>query len=159
MKSGATSAAQILLAAGSISLLAALVLPWPESTLADMGPASFAAPAVNPPPVQGKPERATRQAIISLFVTSSAGPTGVPAARTPPAEPARKPVDAPWLKYIGSYSGAPRQPCYLLKDTRTARMVQIPTSGVNAWTLVEVTANHLVVRHGDDLFVVSRRQP
>ena len=159
MKSGATSAAQILLAAGSIGLLAALVLPWPDSTLADMGSASFAAPVASLPPVQGKPERATPRAILSLFVTPSPGPAGVPAARTPPAEPARKAVDAPWLKYIGSYSGASSQTCFLLKDTRTARMVHIPTSGVNAWTLVEVTANHLVVQHGDDLLVVSRRQP
>ena len=157
MKSVAIRGAQILLAAGSIGLLAALVLPWPESTIADPLPASSAAPPVSPPRAQGKPERAGPQAILSLFVKSSSPSAGLPPARTAPALGIGKPVEAPWLRYIGSYSGEPRKPFYLLKDTRTARMIQVPTVGGNAWTLVEVSANRLVVQHGDDLYVVSKR--
>jgi hypothetical protein len=157
MKSAILRGAQVLLAAGAVCLLAALIIPWKEPKAALPQTPTSAAPEASPSIAQEKSERAAPQTIVALFVKRAPAAPMI-ATRGAPAPEVKKPVDAPWLSYLGFYTGAPGKPYYLLKDTRSGRVIQLPQAGVfNGWSLVEVSDKRLVVRNADDVFIVNKR--
>jgi len=157
MKSAILRGAQVVLAAGAVCLLAFVIFPWKAPTASKAPTAAPAAPEAIPAILQGKPEQATPQAILALFVKrASAAPLTV--ARSAPEPEIKKPVDAPWLTFLGSYSGAPGKSSFLLKDARSGRVIQVSQTGVsNGWSLVEISDKRLVVRKADDIYIVKKR--
>jgi len=95
---------------------------------------------------------------LALFVKRNAPAAASTVARSATAPEVKKPADAPWLSYLGFYSGAPGKSYYLLKDARTGRVIQVSQTGIsNGWCLVEVSEKRLVVRNNDDVYIVNKR--
>ena len=158
MKFVISRASQLILAAGAICLFVALIIPWAEPVPQKNPATAPVAPAARLAPDQGNPERASSQAIVALFVKKRSPAAGPAVARIPPPPEAKKPVDAPWLNYLGFYSGAPGRSYYLLKDTRSGRVIHVSqTDTTNGWTLVEVSEKRLVIGNKDDVYIVNKR--
>jgi hypothetical protein len=158
MKSVISKVAQGLLLAAAIGMLAALVIPWAEPSAAGV-PSSVTtvSPAV-PAPDAGRIHAASPQAITALFLEPR---TPAPAAAVPriALQPeAKKPLDAPWLSYLGYYSDAPGAPCYLLKDTRNGHVIRVPSNGDSSeWSLLENSDKRMVIKNSSDIYIVMKR--
>jgi hypothetical protein len=158
MKSAILKGAQMVLAAVAVCLLAVLITPRAEPALAKEPVTSAPAPSANLAPEHGKPDQAAPQAIVAIFVRRSSPVEGLTVAPNAHVPEVKKPVDAPWLSYIGFYSGAPGKPYYLFKDTRAGRVIQVSQTGVsNGWSLVEVSDKRLIVQYKDDVYIVNKR--
>jgi hypothetical protein len=161
MKFSLLKTAEAVLALAALGLLAALVVPWRESPLPPRpnlprgaAPSLPAAPALSP--VRAEPD-----AVLALFVPPSpprpARPQGV-VEQKPPPMPEKKPVDAPWLSYLGYTSAAEGKATYYFKDTRSGRVIKV-TDGesVGGWSLLGVKDNRMILQNKDDVFSVRGR--
>lgn len=150
------SLAEALLAVVALALLSALIIPWgDEAQKTAPGPA-YVQVSADPASAQAQSNRVPPQAIASLFVKRSPPRLAAPAPASAPV--VRKPVEAPWLSYLGFYSGAPGKPFYLLKDTRAGRVIKVAEGSVsNGWSLVETGDKRMVVRNNDDIYIVIKR--
>ena len=66
--------------------------------------------------------------------------------------------DAPWLRYIGRSSDPDGTAHVYVKDTRSGKVIRA-TRGValDGWILVSEDPAGLTLRHGDDLYAVSKQ--
>ena len=128
MKSVINRGAQAFLTAAALGLTAALFIPWAEPVPARTPLIPSTVAEANPSSDPGKPERVAPQTIVALFVgrRSSAPATQGTPSKVPIVPEIKKPIDAPWLSYLGYYRGAPGRPYYLLKDIRSGRVIQVP---------------------------------
>jgi hypothetical protein len=93
-----------------------------------------------------------------LFVKQSIPASAAAVPRTAPLPEAKKPIDAPWLSYLGFYSDAPGAPCYLLKDTRNGHVIRVPSNGDSSeWALLENSDKRMVIKNSGDIYVVMKR--
>ncbi len=141
------------LALAALTLLAVLLVPWREAPFEPMKGNAGAAAAAVPIPEGGKAARAAPEAVLSLFVGRAPASQG-----HAQVAPEKKPVDAPWLSYLGYYSKAEGKPYYWFKDTRTGRVIKVSkgeTSG--EWALLEISGNRMVLRYNNELYAVNKR--
>jgi hypothetical protein len=158
MKSAISKLAQALLAAAAIGLLAALAVPWTEPPVAGAPSSSTVVPSALPAPDAGRTHAVSPQAVAALFAKPRAPATAAAVPQLLPRPEERKPVDAPWLSYLGFYSDAPGAPCILLKDTRNGRVIRVPASGDSSeWSLLENSDKRMIIRNGSDIYVVVKR--
>jgi|SRR5208283_483720 len=146
---------QGFLAVAAMCLLAAIIIPWKRQASPLSPPAAPAMLPADPIRVRQSPEPASPEAVLTLFVKRS-----VPSAtRALPAPEASKPVDAPWLVFLGFYSSAPGEPCFLLKDTRSGRVITIGLRSAppNRWALVAIEDTRLIVRMDSETYIVKKR--
>ena len=107
--------------------------------------------------VQATPRLASPAAVLSLFIGMS--PAVSPPSTAMAAAPVeKKPVDAPWLKYLGYFSGVSGRPRHLLKDARSGRVITVaegtPTDG---WSCVKAGDGRMIIRNSDEDYVVNTR--
>ncbi len=142
--------------AAALGLLTTLLIPFSDEAQKP-APGPVAAPvSKDPAGSHVAPDRVSPHVILSLFVKKNPAKLRAPVQASPPA--ARMPVEAPWLSYLGFYSGDPGRPYYLLKDTRAGRVIKIGEGdATNGWSLVEVAEKRMVVRNNDDTYVVNKR--
>jgi len=155
MKFSISRVAEGLLALAAALLLAALFVPW---RLTERAPAP-AVPQTQAPSAPAQAEaphhHAPPDAVVSLFVKRAAPR---PAAAPVPAPEAKKPVEAPWLIYVGFYTRDPGKPCYLLKDTRAGRMIKVSEGdAIDGWSLVAAEGKRMIIRKNDDVYIVIKR--
>lgn len=157
MKSSIKRTAEAILALAAIGMLAALVVPWPQGKLT-IAPGGERAQV--PQAAAGDARRiesAPPDALLTLFVKKTPVPSAPRPARAP-GSVEKKPVDAPWLNYLGYSSGADGKPLHFFKDTRTGRLIKLSkgeTSG--GWALVEIGESRFVLKNNDDLYIVTKR--
>ena len=148
---------EIALAAAAVVLLAALILPWGSPPTAQ-APAESA--AVTSPAAAGavtKPALAAPEALNSLFVVKRAAAPVASAPKTP-STAARKTQEVPWLKFVGTISGAEGKSYYFFKDTRSGRSISLsPGETVNGWSLVEIGDAKFILKNNEDLYTVNKR--
>ncbi len=154
MKKLVSSLVQAFFALSALSLLGALVIPWrdpPPLAAARGAPALIPADPPNADTARGS---RSPEEVLSLFGKRD-NPGRAPAVPPHPG----KPVDAPWLLYLGYYDSSPDGPSYLLKDTRSGRLIAAAAQGAAAqgWSVVAVEENIIVVRNESDLFIVRKR--
>ena len=150
MKSSISKAVQGTLALMAVCLTAALLVPGhPEAPKISQ--------SVSPLPLPAEPAeqsttqwRASPEAIFSLFHRKK---IFVPGLHARPA-----PVPAPFLNFLGYYTGFPGTPCYMLKDTRTGRVITLSKGSIaNGWSLVTIDDNRITVQNLDGTYTVERR--
>ncbi len=161
MKFSLPKAVEAVLALAVLGLLAALVVPWRQTPF----PVRPAGPRPETPslPAQTRlsPARAEPEAVLALFVPK--GPPRLarppsPAEVKPPPVPEKKPVDAPWLSYLGYTSAAQGKPTYYFKDTRSGRLIKVtPGESSGGWSLLEVKDNRMILQNKDEIFAVNKR--
>jgi hypothetical protein len=144
-----------------LGLLAVLVIPVKEPPLAsrtssraeERSEASAGAPV--------SAARADLTTVLLLFgVNGSQSSTGaaVPVAKKPGDTELKKPVDAPWLNYIGCFTPADGKPYHIIKDSRSGKLIKV-TEGqtTNGWSIVEISANRIVIRNNTDVYSLNKR--
>ncbi|MGO9409229.1 MAG: hypothetical protein ACLQCB_00610 [Spirochaetia bacterium] len=148
--------AETFLAAAAVGLLAAVLIPWGDEAQKSAPEPSNAQVSVSTSNAHVQPNPASPVVILSMFVGRSSSRASAPAQA--PAPVAKKPVDAPWLSYLGFYSGVPGKPYYLFKDTRAGRVIKVADGVVtDGWSLVETGDKRVVVRNNDDIYIVRMR--
>ena len=142
----------LALGAAAAALLVFLAAPWKAA------PLPGATGSGSPP--QPQPEAARREtrttvlpdAILRLF--TGGGPT-TPITAAPP--PALKPVEAAWLRYMGRSSAPDGTAHVYVKDTKSGKVIRATRgAALDGWILVSEDASGLTLRHGDDLYAVSK---
>jgi hypothetical protein len=101
------------------------------------------------------PEPASPEAVLTLFEKRN-----IPSAARSLADPeAGKPVDAPWLLFLGFYSSASGEPHFLLKDIRTGRVITIGprSASPDRWALVAIEDTRLIIRMDSETYIVKKR--
>ena len=106
-------------------------------------------------PSRVRPESVAPDVVLALFVKKNPPSTPRPAA-TPEAP---KPVEAPWLVFLGFYSSAEGDAYYVLKDARSGRVITIGSRGVSAtgWAVIAVEGRRIIVRKDSDTYIVQKR--
>ncbi len=148
-----------------VGLAVALVIPWPEERLPSVEDALLKTVPDAPREDIREGTTAAPELVARLFGWSKRPPAPVvpepveTEAAPPPVVVAKEPpVAVPWLKYVGYATDAEGSPLYYLKDTRNGKVIRVaPGSASTEWSLLEVTEERLVVRFGDDEYVVDRR--
>jgi hypothetical protein len=141
-----------------LSLLAAVLIPWRNEPSRSTPTATSIAAAArlrsDPAPVRPSPELASPDSVLALFVkrVQRMTPTNAPVIVE------TKPMDAPWLVFLGFYSST-GEPRYVLKDTRSGRVITIGARNASAggWALVAIEEKHMIVRKDSETFVVQKR--
>lgn len=138
-----------------LSLLVALVVPWAQETFP---PSPELTGNVQAPDLQSSrtpPVPLAPEVVFGLFMKRS-----LPSAPRPAAIPdAPKPVEAPWLVFLGFYSSGEGDAYYVMKDTRSGRVITISARGVSAagWSVVAVEDKRIIVHKDADTYVVYKR--
>jgi hypothetical protein len=141
-----------------LALLAAVLLPWRSGPSRSIPPATSTAAAARlrpgPAPERPSPEPASPDSVLALFtrrVESAAATSRPPIVET-------KPLDAPWLVFLGFYSNT-GEPRYVLKDTRSGRVITVGAQNASAggWALVAIEEKRMIVRKDSETFVVQKR--
>lgn len=151
---------EALLAAAAAGLLAMTVLPSRRAAVGPSAPrgASEAVPA--PAAASAPSAPADPDAVVALFYGApaviQAPPQSVGEAK--PEEAPVKPVEAPWLSYVGYFSGMDGKPFHYVKDSRSGRLIKVARDLASDWILVEDAADRIVVRHGGDVYAVARKR-
>ena len=154
MRSLVPRLAQVFLALAALCLGAVLIIPWRNEPRLSPPPGTRSVLPLDAGQAGHSPEPASPETILSLFVKRS---NSIP-ARTAPAPETRKPVDAPWLVFLGFYSGPSARPAYMLKDTRSGRVILASGDvSANGWSVIEIQEKRLVVRNGMDCYIVQKR--
>jgi hypothetical protein len=155
MKSLLSRFLQGFLLLSTLILLVALLVPW-RSAVSTASIPLLPAPKSPPPSLApASPEPVSPEIVLALFTKRNA-----PApARLPSAPEAPKPVEATWLVYLGFYSSAQGEPNYVVKDTRSGRVITIGSRGVSAsgWAVIAVEDKRIVVRKDSDVYIVHKR--
>jgi hypothetical protein len=141
------------LAIAVLTLLAVLLVPWREAPLEPMkGNAGTTVSAM--PAAEGrKAARAAPEAVLSLFI----GRAPAAQARTTAAVE-KKPMDAPWLNYLGYYAVAEGKPYYWFKDTRTGRVIKVSKGQDSGeWVLLEISGDTMLLKCNNELYTVNKR--
>jgi len=147
---------EIVLAALALAFLAALVIPWRQPDAGETLLKGSAEAAQASAGVISEPVLATPEVLNNLFVAKR---TAAPAAAPKPASPAsKKAVSVPWLRYIGTISGAEGKTYYFFKDTRTNRSITLSAGEtVNGWSLLETGDKQFILKNNEDLYTVNKR--
>jgi hypothetical protein len=152
MRLSVRRAVELALGTAAAALAVLLAVPWETASQP-----RIAAAASLPPTQQGDarpvPEAAVLpEAVVRLF-------TGVPAAAAPAAPPpSPRPIDAPWLRYVGRSSAPDGTTHVYVKDTKSERVIRATRGEVlDGWMLVAEDASSLTLRHGDELYAVAKR--
>lgn len=157
MKSSISKLVQAILAVLVVCLTAALFVPThsaaPEVDQS-VSPVPFPAQPARQP---STPQWASHEAILSLFLKKDTHrPSPLALTRTKPRQSA--PVPAPFLSYLGFYTGSLGKPCYMLKDTRTGRVIAVSqVASANGWSLVAIDDKRITVQNNDETYVVDKR--
>ena len=137
-----------------LALLAAVLIPWksePPRPIPTAAAARLRSDLAHERPLPGP---ASPDAVLALFVKR----VERAAAMDRPAIVETKPMDAPWLVFLGFYSST-GEPRYVLKDTRSGRVIAIGSRNATAggWALVANEEKHMIVRKDSETFVVQKR--
>jgi hypothetical protein len=153
---------EMLLVAAAACLLVLVVVPAPRTASAPERQRPSARSASAPPAAASSPLPAEPDAIVSLFYREpprkTPAPPGIPAETEPSAPEPVKPVEAPWLSYVGYFSGADGRPFFYVKDARSGRLIKIATGEASDWTLVEAAEDRIVVRNEGTVYTVPRKR-
>ncbi|MGO9307789.1 MAG: hypothetical protein ACLQDL_02050 [Spirochaetia bacterium] len=154
MKKWITRLAQGFLAFSAVSLLGALALPWRGLSPPPPPPAPSGGPPIDFRGQRTAAERVSPDEVLSLFgMGRDPAPTRAVPSRQPDA-----PVDAPWLLYLGFYNSVSGGPSYLLKDTRSGRLITAGSrDSPRGWSIVSVEKERLIVRNDSVAFIVRKR--
>jgi hypothetical protein len=146
-------AVELALGAAAAALLVLLVLPWREAPLPHAADSGGPAPASREgtPPESGSV--VPPEAILRLF--TGAKPV---AAETQVGPPVVKPVDAPWLRYMGRSSAPDGTAHVYVKDTKSGKVIMASRGmALDGWILVAEDADTLTLANGGDVYSVSKR--
>lgn len=158
MKSSISKLVQAILTVLAVCLTAALFVPTHSAVpVADQSVSPVPSPA-QPAQQQSTLRRASHDAILSLFLKKNMhgpSPLAFPTRNEPPKS---APVPAPFLSYLGFYTGSPGTPCYLLKDTRTGRVIAVSQgASSHGWSLIAIDDKRITVQNNDEYYVVDKR--
>jgi hypothetical protein len=155
MKSSILKTVEIALALGILALIVVLIVPGKEAPLTPPAENAKTTPARTGAQAQSTPKAADINTVLLLFGVTGQARTAPAATPAPAAKP---PVDAPWLAYIGYATQSDGKPYYVIKDTRTNKMIKVAEGApMGGWSIVEVSATHLVLRNNTDQYIVKKR--
>ena len=147
--------AEGVLALGAALFLAGLLIPRTSPRLDPPAVAADTSLRSDAPEPRAARQAVSTDAVISLFVPKAQRrAASVAAVRTL----ARKPVEAPWLTYLGFYAASPGEPYHLVKDTRTGRVIRVPERGATGgWSVLAEEGTMLIVGNGDEVLILRKR--
>jgi len=161
MKPWIKAAPEALLAAAATGLLVLAAVPSPREAAGPARPLGASRAQAAAKTADSPAELADPDAVVRLFYMApppvEQAPVEPAAAAAPEPEPA-KPLEAPWLSYVGHFSGMDGKPFYYVKDSRSGRLIKVSRDDTSDWILVEDAAERIVVRHGDGLYAVPRKR-
>ena len=136
----------------ALALIAALVVPWKEPGLpGSIGPNPSLSPSTTSAPASAAVAAAPDD-VLTIFI-------GKPAVHAAPAPaPAKPPIAATWLRYLGRSKSPEGVTWVFLKDTRTGKLIQASAGdSSDGWTIVQDQDGTLVLKNGVDVYSVVKR--
>jgi hypothetical protein len=158
MRLSIQKASEASLALFALLLIAALIVPWRQSNPTEAPAKTASELSPNPAGTAAEPIRATPDTLFNLFAGKAAATPSAAVPKPAAVTATKKPVDAPWLRYIGNISGAEGKSYYFFKDTRSGRSVTLSAGEtINGWSLVEIADNKFILKNNEDLYTVNKR--
>ncbi len=156
MRSSILHLVEIVLLAAILLMAAFLLAPWNEGPLPGADAGTPAAPSA----AEGAPPDSRTDVAPELLVPLFLGkrPSGKTEVARDMHIPVTKPVDAPWLRYVGRSSSEDGKSFVFVKDTRSGKVIRA-TRGeyLNGWMLGEEDDFSLVLQNADGRYLVNKR--
>jgi hypothetical protein len=144
---------ELALGAAAAALLVLLVVPWKAAPLPGVT-GSGSSPQPQPETARQETRTAVPPETILRLFTGARPATPAIAAPSPDA----KPVDAPWLRYMGRSSAPDGTMHVYVKDTKSGKVIRATRGeALDGWALVSEDASGLILQHDDELYAVSKK--